>query len=402
MEKYTIILLHYNQMKYIEEAISSIMNQTYKDVELIIADDCSTEFDYQKIEQIIKKLNKNNYKYKILTMKENSGTIKNLNNAIAHSTGDFIHFLASDDVLFDDKVIEKFVKEFKDKTKNIITAQCLMCDDELKNGKPYVDVKMAKSFNQKGVKPLFEKMSEYCLYCAGATVYRKKILVDNNLFDETYEYIEDWSSWLQLLRKGEMIYYVDFVAYKHRDGGISHSEYTPETLPKHVKKYYQELLDITVNEVFPYINGYRLSEQYRIVKRFYDCVNYFGTFVPKLYEYNMYIDKKKAENKKFAMYWRIRKISDILKFNLIDKIKGLFKYNKVVIGTFIIWLISCIIFNNHINIKNNNYILLIYMLLYLICYIIVYEIDRLFYLKKLYDESKKYREKNKEKEKEQK
>ena len=397
MEKYTVILLHYNQMKYIEEAIISIMNQTYKNVELIIADDCSPEFDYKKIEQIIKKHNKNKFEYNILSMKENSGTIKNLNNAISHSTGDFIHFLAADDVLYDNKVIERFVNEFDDKSKNIITAQCLMCNDELKDGKIYVNAKMAKRLNKKGVKALFEKMAEYCIYCAGATVYRKNILIENNLFDETYEYIEDWSSWLQLLRKGEMIYYIDFIAYKHRDGGISHSEYTPETLPKHVKKYYQELLDITINEVFPYINDYKLSEQYRIVKKFHDCTNYFGRFVPNLYDYNKIIDKIKTENKKFAIYWRFRKIIDVFNLHFILKLKNLLKYNKVVPITFIIWIICCIIFNKYLNV-NNNYILFIYILLYLICYIIVYEVGRLFYLKQLFEESKRYREKNKENE----
>ena len=395
MEKYTIILLHYNQIKYIEEAIISITNQTYKNIELIIADDCSKEFDYDKIEKMIKKHNKNNIEYKILTMKENSGTVKNLNNAIKNATGDFIHFLASDDVLYDENVISRFVEEFKDKSKNIITAQCLMCDEDLKHGKPYVNVRMANNLNKKGPRALFAKMSEYCIYCAGATVYRTSILKKYKLFDERYQFIEDWSSWIQLIRKGEMIYYIDFIAYKHRDGGISHSEYTPDTLPPHVKKYYKELLDITVDDIFPFINDYKLSEQYRIVKKFYDCANYFGRFVPELYEYNKFIDKKKAENPKFAKYWRIRKLIDVFRINFIFKIKMLFKNNIVVPITFVVWVISCLVLNNKIYTDNNNYILLMYLLLYLICYIIVYEIDKLFYLKKLLNEAKYYREKNK-------
>ncbi|MBR3660491.1 MAG: glycosyltransferase [Bacilli bacterium] len=394
MEKYTIVLLHYNQMKYIEEAIISIMNQTYKNVELIVADDCSPEFDYDKIEKIIKKYNKNNYEYKILTMKQNSGTVKNLNNAIKNATGKFIHFLASDDVLYDNNVITNFVEEFNDKSKDIITAQCLMCDDKLEKGKPYVNVKMAKKLNEKGTIALFEKMAEYCIYCAGATVYRIKLLKDNKLFDERYQYIEDWSSWLQLLEKGTMIYYVDFIAYKHRDGGISHSDHKVE-IPNHVKKYYKELLDITVNDVFPYINKYKISEQYRIVKKFYDCANYFGGFVPELYEYNQYIDKLKGENQKFATYWRFRKVFDVIKINFIYKIKNLIKYNKVIPATFIAWVVSCFILNNYLQINNRNYILLIYILLYFGWYIIMFEIDKLFYLKKLIDEAKFYRTKNK-------
>ena len=130
MEKYTIVLLHYNQMEYIEEAIISVMKQDYKNIELIIADDCSPQFDYKKIEKMIKKHNKHNFEYKILSMKKNSGTVKNLNSAIKKATGDFIHFLASDDALYNSKVVSRFVKEFKDKNKNIITAQCIMCDEK--------------------------------------------------------------------------------------------------------------------------------------------------------------------------------------------------------------------------------------------------------------------------------
>lgn len=392
MEKYTIILAHYNQMEYIEEAIASVMKQDYKNIELIVADDCSPEFNYDKIEKIIKKHNKHNFEYKIIQTKTNSGTVKNLNNALKKATGDFVQFFASDDALYNNKVVSRFVKEFQDKSKNIITAQSIMCDKDLKVDETYVDVKMAKRLNKKGPSALFQKMSEYCIYSSGATAYRTKILKENNLFDERYKFVEDWTSWIKLTRNGEMIYYVDFIAFKHRDGGISHSEYTKETLPNHVRGYYRDLLEAYKVDILPYIDGYKLSEQYRILKRMEDNNNYFGYFAPELYSYQKDLIKKINSNSKLKKYWRIRRIMQLLNVNIIHRIKMLIKFNRVVPITVIVWILSCVLFNSLTNIDNNNLLLGIYLGLYVLIYVVVFEIDRIiWYLttRKIYSKKNK-------------
>ena len=378
MEKYTIVLAHYNQMEYIEEAIKSIMKQDYKNIELIVADDCSPQFNYKKIEKMIKKHNVNNYEYKILSMEKNSGTVKNLNNALNNATGDFIQFFASDDALYNSKVVSRFVEEFKDQTKNIITAQCVMCDHKLKKVDTYVDVKMAESLNKKGVSALFEMMSEYCIYSAGATVYRTKILKDSNLFDEKYKFIEDWASWIKLTRDGEMIYYVDFIAFKHRDGGISHSEYTRSTLPSHVRGYYKDLLEVYKTDILPYIDKYKVSEQYRILRRMEDNINYFGRFAPELYDYQQYFRNKKDSNTKLKYYWKMRKIADVFKVNLYYRIKMLIIKDKSVPISFFLSVLSYILLNSFIKIKSSAVALAIYLAFYVFIYIIINAICKYF------------------------
>ena len=49
MEKFTVIITHYNQMQYIEEALKSVLKQSYKNIELIVADDCSMQFNKKKV-----------------------------------------------------------------------------------------------------------------------------------------------------------------------------------------------------------------------------------------------------------------------------------------------------------------------------------------------------------------
>ena len=116
MKKFSVIITHYNQMKYIEEAIKSVFKQDYLNMEIIIADDCSKTFDKKKVQKLIEKYNKKNLPYKIVAGKVNEGTVKNINRAVKSTTGDYIMFFAADDELSNDKVISNFAREAWDST----------------------------------------------------------------------------------------------------------------------------------------------------------------------------------------------------------------------------------------------------------------------------------------------
>lgn len=59
---FTIVLIHYEQEKYIFEAINSIVNQNYSNIELIITDDCSKNFNKEKILKYITEVKGDNIK----------------------------------------------------------------------------------------------------------------------------------------------------------------------------------------------------------------------------------------------------------------------------------------------------------------------------------------------------
>ena len=99
----------YNSAQYIEEAIESIINQTYTNWELIISEDCSP--DKQTVELIKKYTNDN--RVTLYEHKENKGYLKNKNWALKKATGDLITQLDADDVSKPDR-IEKQVQAFLD------------------------------------------------------------------------------------------------------------------------------------------------------------------------------------------------------------------------------------------------------------------------------------------------
>lgn len=97
--KISVIITCYNYGKFIDEAIESVQQQSFKDWELIIIDDCSTDkFTKDKI----KHLSTNYPNLKIITLKENVGVSKARNLATKQARGEYILYLDADDYLAKD------------------------------------------------------------------------------------------------------------------------------------------------------------------------------------------------------------------------------------------------------------------------------------------------------------
>lgn len=264
MKKITVILLHYNQKQYIKEAIDSVLMQDYKNIEFIINDDCSSDFDKKEIEKYIKSKN-NKIELVINVNKENEGIIKSINKCVKKSTGDYITFFAADDALNNEKVLSSYVNCFeKDKNIKIWTAQCLMYDVNMKQiFYEFIDKKTKKMLTGNySENQMFSYISTGCFFAAGATVFDKKLLLDKP-FDESYSMVEDWPYYISLIREGYKIGYCDHVALNHRDGGISHS-----TNSSRVQLYRNDLIDIYIKEIFPYFNRINFLSRFKILDSF--------------------------------------------------------------------------------------------------------------------------------------
>ena len=118
MKKVSIIIPCYNQEKYIEEALQSATNQTYKNIEIVCIDDCSKDNSFK----IIEKFTKTNQNIVFCKNENNMGVIATRNKAISLCTGEYILPLDADDII-EPTYIEKAVK-ILDANQNIGIVYC--------------------------------------------------------------------------------------------------------------------------------------------------------------------------------------------------------------------------------------------------------------------------------------
>jgi glycosyltransferase involved in cell wall biosynthesis len=109
----TVICLCYNHAEFVEETLNSVINQSYKNIELIIADDYSTDNSVQVIESWLKQ----HPEIPFITNTENLGNTTTFNQCLKLAKGNYIIDLAADDILLSETV-EKQLKGFANSTYN--------------------------------------------------------------------------------------------------------------------------------------------------------------------------------------------------------------------------------------------------------------------------------------------
>ena len=92
----SVIIPAYNHENYVQECINSIIEQTYKNIELIVIDDGSKDNTWQKLQEM-KSACEQRFIRAHFETKENEGTCKTLNKLISLADGEFIYLIASDD-----------------------------------------------------------------------------------------------------------------------------------------------------------------------------------------------------------------------------------------------------------------------------------------------------------------
>lgn len=98
-KKVSIIIPVYNTELYLKECFDSILRQDYDNIEVIVVNDCSTDNSLKICKQYEK-----NHNFIIINNEQNKGQAYSRNIAITKATGDYIAFLDSDDILYDNNI----------------------------------------------------------------------------------------------------------------------------------------------------------------------------------------------------------------------------------------------------------------------------------------------------------
>lgn len=116
--KVSIITVCFNSEKTIEDTITSVLSQSYSNIEFIIIDGASKDGTLKIIEKYRDKIS-------VLLSEEDNGIYDAFNKGIKLATGDIVGILNSDDFYIDKQVISKIVNKFKEKEVDAVYADLL-------------------------------------------------------------------------------------------------------------------------------------------------------------------------------------------------------------------------------------------------------------------------------------
>ena len=220
----TIITAYFNNKNLIR-TIESVLKQNYSNIEYIIADDCSNNFEktLKEIEQLIITHNTNHFaSIRMQIQNKNVGTVKNINDAIKQATGEIIYFLAADDIFYSENTISNWTDFFRKTNSFVVTSRYCICKEN-ENNMQCIRPTKRQIRNIKYLQPceLYSKIAYQNSILGCCTAYRKDCFELYGYFDETYRLLEDHPMVLNLLKQGVKIAFWDAITIFYMDNGIS-------------------------------------------------------------------------------------------------------------------------------------------------------------------------------------
>lgn len=215
----SIIIPVYNSEKFVEEAVLSAVNQTYKNIEIIVVNDGSTDGSQSIIEQLAAKYSSIRYFRQL-----NQGACVARNRGITEAKGKYIKFLDADDLLVSDAL--ELQVEFTENLQpdEIVFGYCSVCDVNLTFIRNY---RYEENFNEK------TEILNICFSQAILTslpLHRRELLVENGGFSIQLPYGQEEDLNIRLMLSGvRYIYYphlIEKVRFHDSESRISNTRRT--------------------------------------------------------------------------------------------------------------------------------------------------------------------------------
>lgn len=193
MANISIIMPSYNNGKYIEKTIQSVLQQTYRDFELIVVDDGSTDDTATIVHDLMKKYSSIRYIFQ-----NNKGVSAARNSGIKFATGKYIAFLDADD-LWEKTILEKLIQKIQSQKQNNYKFVYGRTKEIFEDGKAYL---IGPKENIEGeLSDFLYKTNELRLTFHISAILVEASLIKNNkiLFQEGIKISEDTGFFIQLL-----------------------------------------------------------------------------------------------------------------------------------------------------------------------------------------------------------
>lgn len=218
----SVIIPVYNSASYIESRITSLINQTYPNVEFIFIDDCSTDNTFELLKGI--KQAYPNKDIKIFENQQNLGPAKTRNNGLELSSGKFVYFADADDIA-DISLLEKAHKALvKEQSDVVFFAYQLVKKDQTINIPIPSDILSAAS--KSSIDYLKQQSLRVC-FTPWSKVVRKEFLTINNIQFPDIRFGEDLCWTMDIMLHATKISFINEYLYEYvvTEGSLSSGKY---------------------------------------------------------------------------------------------------------------------------------------------------------------------------------
>jgi glycosyltransferase involved in cell wall biosynthesis len=206
--KVSVVIPTYNCVQFVTEAIDSVLNQTFKDFEILVVDDGSKD----ETREVLTEKYGTSIQY---LYKENGGVSSARNFGIEKAKGKYIAFLDADDVWMPEK-LEKQASALEGNPEiKACYSSFFLCDEKLNPGKINLSERKANA--------LTDLLLIGNVVATPSTVIAEKGLFQQvGGFDHELSQCADWEMWIRLATKTEFIYINEpLLRYRQHDSNMS-------------------------------------------------------------------------------------------------------------------------------------------------------------------------------------
>ncbi len=213
----SIVVVSYNAESTIVETLNSIMNQTYNNIELIVADDCSKDDTVSIAQKWLEENSKRFVRTKLLCSSFNQGVCKNLNNGHKEVQGEWVMCPAADDILLPNCITDYVDYILTHSDSSFISSYMSVYDEEFKEENCITRKKGPTDLSifDASLEQQLTKMAYSPFVWAPTIIYKKDLFEAVGGFREEYPF-EDWPFYMDVLENGFRISFVDRITVGYR------------------------------------------------------------------------------------------------------------------------------------------------------------------------------------------
>ena len=250
----SILLLSMNHEKFIEQCISSLKEQTYKNIEVIYLDNASSDNTFVVGK---KALAVSGLSHKIFSNTESKGISKNLNSLLKNAHGEYLITFSTDDWLTPDSIHEKVKYFLQNPEVGMVYSSCFYY---FHNTGETIESPHKNKYKQGWV---LSEILKYNFIRTVGSMIKREVLKKVGLFDED-SLIEDWEMWIRIAEKFPIGYInkeLGFYRLKNGANVTSNNQFMFQGFDYIVQKYshYKEIKEakrnINISKCYTYASN---------------------------------------------------------------------------------------------------------------------------------------------------